>query len=199
MPADQVFQLINTLKNNPDADRRADAAAELGTLDGQKYPEIVGALIEALMKDSSTQVRRAAATALGELRPKTLDAANALKQAAENDESLWVRTRARTVRWGYGTPEPPPSPRPPAGGRVIPVPPPGPDGRLAPVPLPAPPIPPGSRPLPKPPVEDEGRTAPPAKPLPPPAAPAPKPLPPQPPLTPIPTEEGPIFIAPPKP
>jgi hypothetical protein len=155
--ADQVMQLIHKLRNDRDADRRAEAAEELRHVDAQKYPEIVPMLIEALEKDSSSGVRREAAQSLGRIRPTSHEAAKALESAAENDDSALVRLRARAARIGYRAEETPPSSMPaPKAGRSVVVPPPDPDGRLRPVPLPAPLPKAASRPLPMPAVLPSG-------------------------------------------
>ncbi len=166
-PAERVGQLLVALKMDPDAGKRADAANELRGYDGAMYPEVIPALIEALQKDASASVRREAAQSLGRIKPHTLEAAQALDQAVENDSSTTVRLQARMSRTGYRVTEPKPSmpgplpsPSPsPSEGSIIKLP--G-MGREKPQPVqvlpPSKLLTPVSRPLPKP----EGE----AKPLP---------------------------------
>lgn len=101
----RVSELVGTLLNHPDASKRADAAAELAEADAATHPEVVHALIEALRKDSSSTVRRAAASSLGKLQPPTLEAAEALEQAIKHDDSWTVRVQARMARLGYRVPK----------------------------------------------------------------------------------------------
>jgi hypothetical protein len=173
---EQVKDLLHQLKDSRDADERQDAAESLHDFDGQTFPEIVPALIEALRKDSSTGVRRAAARSLGRIRPTSLEAAEALEYATKHDSSAFVRLQARTARLGYRAPESAPPPAPGESGFII-VPPPGPDGRLTPVPVPTTVRPANLRPLPQP------------KPVPPAVTPQPANSPPD-------QTEGPILVAP---
>src|SRR5438132_3881761 len=100
-PADQVGDMIRILRTDTDEHRRTTAAEELGKLDAKTYPAIQPALIEALMKDPSSNVRHESAQALGKVRPLSSQAAYALEQAVNNDMSTRVRMTARTSLWQY--------------------------------------------------------------------------------------------------
>lgn len=110
-PAERVMNLLATLRNNPDADQRQEAAGELSEFDGAAYPEIVPALINALQRDSDSGVRRAAASSLGSIKPTSVEVQQALEQASKQDESTWVRMKARMARLGYSVKSPAPPPQ----------------------------------------------------------------------------------------
>ncbi|MCS7167591.1 MAG: HEAT repeat domain-containing protein [Gemmatales bacterium] len=101
----RVSELVGILLNHPDADKRADAASELADADAAAHPEVLHALIEALHKDSSNSVRRAAASSLGKLQPPSLEAYEALGWAVKHDDSWTVRAQARMARLGYRVPK----------------------------------------------------------------------------------------------
>ncbi len=161
-PAERVYGLLENLKNAPDSDQRQEAAEQLREFNAQEFPEIIPALIYTLQKDSSSSVRREAAQSLGRIRPTSMEVAQALEIASEKDSSVRVRLQARASKSDYKATEPMPN----QGGSVIPVPPPGPDGRLKPVPLPPPTMIPETQPLPKPPPADPGARLGPATPRP---------------------------------
>jgi len=117
----QVAELVNVLLNHPDAGKRAEAAEELADADAATHPEVVHALIEALRKDGSSTVRRAAASSLGKLQPRSREAAEALDHAIKHDDSWTVRMQARMARLGYRVPEPtsPAPPRPSEPSRNV--------------------------------------------------------------------------------
>jgi hypothetical protein len=101
-----VIESLAALKNNPDADKRAEAAEDLREIDPTAFPEIVPALIEAMQKDSSSAVRREAAQTLGKLRPTSVEVLQALEVAEEKDNSAMVRWQARRAQWGYQVEKP---------------------------------------------------------------------------------------------
>jgi hypothetical protein len=95
--AERVPQLLAVLKSDPDGGKREQAAEELRQFDGNAFPEIAPALIEALLQDTRTEVRAEAAESLARLRPVSQAAGQALDQAANHDGSMRVRLLAR--RW----------------------------------------------------------------------------------------------------
>ncbi|MCS7014539.1 MAG: HEAT repeat domain-containing protein [Gemmatales bacterium] len=101
----RVSELVGILLNHPEADKRADAASELADADAAAHPEVLHALIEALHKDSSSSVRRAAASSLGKLQPPSVEAYEALDRAIKHDDSWTVRAQARMARLGYRVPK----------------------------------------------------------------------------------------------
>jgi hypothetical protein len=155
-PQERVLKLVRALQSDPDAGARADAAEDLREFDAATFPEIVPVLIDALQKDSSGAVRRAAAQSLGKVKPATTAAAQALEQAAKQDSSLLVRMQARSARLGYHVPEA----KPAANGPLIRVPPAGPDGRLSPVPVPSASAPPAAPSLGRPLVSPRAKDGP---------------------------------------
>jgi hypothetical protein len=194
----KVVELLNFLRNSQDGGRRAEAASDLADVDGQMFPEVAPALIEALLKDSHSGVRRQAAESLGQLEPRTAEAAQALDMCLKNETNILVRLAARTARLGYRVQEMKP-PAPPqqtqqGQGNVIPVPPPDANGRLKPVPVPE------SKPLPLPRDTRGPSIAPPALPLPvvqPATTPPSVPIPPMPITKPMPQPtDGPILLPP---
>ncbi len=100
-PRMRVLELIVTLKSDGDADKRTRAAEELRNYDGNSYPEIIPALVEALQGDNSPNVRAEAAQTLGKIRPVTQAAGEALEQATANDSSYRVRLQARSALLNY--------------------------------------------------------------------------------------------------
>jgi hypothetical protein len=95
-PKSRVPELIATLRSDGDADKRARAAEELRNYDAAAHPEIVPALIEALLADKKPNVRAEAAQSLGKVRPVTQPAGEALEQAMASDSSYRVRLQARS-------------------------------------------------------------------------------------------------------
>src|SRR6185436_3359783 len=68
-PAQQVEQLLHTLKSERKDDRRVKAVEALGKLASAEYPEIVSALVDALVRDDSTSVRKTAIKTLADIEP----------------------------------------------------------------------------------------------------------------------------------
>jgi hypothetical protein len=170
-PAEHVPALINTLKNDSDERKRANAAEELHEYDLRTYPDIMPALIEALRNDRSTSVRVEAVNSIRKSRPITQPASYAMHQAAKNDPSFQVRLKARDAIFVWNvlgltsvqmpekpattqTEEPPLAVSPmqaQRGNNMIPPQPPTPTIDKETGPLPAPPLMPGpstSRPRP---------------------------------------------------
>jgi|SRR5579883_2402609 len=153
-PAERVPELIKTLKTDGDERKRGSAAEELRQYDPAQFPDMVPALIDALLNDNKPAVRADAAQTLGKLRPVSAAVGAALEQAMAKDGSMRVRLQARSAllqyRWaGYapkGKDEPPAqSKEPPLAADPPPAAPPA-QTRLAPVPAPA--VPSGPKPLP---------------------------------------------------
>jgi hypothetical protein len=103
--ANQVAEWVQTVLNHPDAGKRAQAAEALADVDAAQYPEAIMALVEALQKDGSASVRRAAASSLGKLQPPSVEAAEALDRAIKHDDNWSVRVAARWARLGYRVPK----------------------------------------------------------------------------------------------
>lgn len=99
-PKSRVPELIATLRSDGDADKRMHAAEELRNYDAASHPEIVPALIEALLSDKKPNVRAEAAQSLGKVRPVTQPAGEALEQAMAGDSSYRVRLQARSSLLG---------------------------------------------------------------------------------------------------
>src|SRR5262245_51637369 len=76
-PRERAAKLMKKLANDRNASVRADAARELGDMHAWDAVEALAAAL----KDSSPEVRIAAAAALVDLKDKARDAAPALKQA----------------------------------------------------------------------------------------------------------------------
>jgi hypothetical protein len=126
-PAVQVMDLLKTLKNAPEAGKRADAAEELREFDAAAFPEIVPVLINALQSDSSSSVRKQAAESLGKIKPTSVEALQALEQAEKQDDAMLVRWKARTAQLGYRAPQKPQgAPAPAAAPQTVSTPPPPP-------------------------------------------------------------------------
>lgn len=103
--ASQVAEWVHIVLNHPEASKRAQAAEALADVHAAEHPEAVTALVEALRKDGSPSVRKAAATSLGKLQPRSLEAAEALNQAIKHDDNWSVRLAARWARLGYRVPK----------------------------------------------------------------------------------------------
>lgn len=100
-PKARVPELLMILKSDGDADKRARAAEELRNYDASANPEIVIALIDAMLNDKKPNVRAEAASSLGKIRPVTQQAGEALEQAHSNDSSMRVRLQARSSLLSY--------------------------------------------------------------------------------------------------
>ena len=157
-PADRVPELIKIIETDGDEDKRMAAAAELRDYDPAQFPDVVPALIDALLNDKKPGVRAEAAQSLGKLRPVSDAVGEALEQSLAKDSSMRVRLQTRSAlvqyRWsGWKEPtpkkddiptarpkDPPPtqSKEPPMAPNIPPAPP-----RLNFQPEPAAPAPPG--------------------------------------------------------
>jgi hypothetical protein len=106
---ERIEQLIQVLVTERKDDRRAKAAQELGKLASPEYPEIISALIDTLVRDESSSVRKAAAKSLGDIEPESHEVKDALDQAVKQDKSWVVRQAARMALWRYKPKDEPPS------------------------------------------------------------------------------------------
>ena len=100
-PTERVPTLIYALKAEQDEHKRAAAAEELRNYDTGAYPEIVNALVDAAMTDTSAAVRSEAVHSLGKIRPISQRAGWALEQATANDASVRVQVQARSALLTY--------------------------------------------------------------------------------------------------
>jgi hypothetical protein len=156
-PAEYVPELIRTLKNDGDERKRCAAAEELRQYDPLQFPDMVPALIDALLVDKKPSVRAEAAQSLGKLRPVTTPVGAALEQALAKDTSMRVRLQARSsllqYRWAGYAPKgkdeaPSQSKEPPLAADLQPPPAQTGPPRLAPVPATTASLPSSPRPLP---------------------------------------------------
>lgn len=159
---DRVPTLLYTLKSDPTERKRADAADELGNFDGGMNPEIIPALIEAVLKDPQPSVRIQAVQSLGKIRPVSQQAGRAIEQAASSDPTLRVQLQARNALIQYrmgGYQSQPGQPAPTVPTRTIrtdeppladPPRPPAPMPTVTPTAVPRPAAPAGSVPAPPP-------------------------------------------------
>jgi hypothetical protein len=100
-PAERVPELITIIKTDGDEHKRSSAAEELRQYDPKQFPNIVPALIDALMTDAKPSVRAEAAQTLSKLRPVTKEAGWAIEQAVAKDSSMRVRLQARSALLHY--------------------------------------------------------------------------------------------------
>jgi len=107
--SEQIEQLLQVLRNDRKDDHRAKAAEELGKLASPDHPEIVAALIDALVRDDSSSARKAVVRALGDIEPPTHEVKDVLEQAVKQDRSWLVRQSARLAVWRYKPKDEPPS------------------------------------------------------------------------------------------
>ncbi len=100
-PTERVPQLLKELKESGDENKRGAAVDELRQFDLQAFPQIVPAIIDALINDKKPYVRAEAAQTLGKLRPMMPEIATALETARDKDESMRVRLQARSALMSY--------------------------------------------------------------------------------------------------
>jgi hypothetical protein len=100
-PTNRVDQLLHTLQEDRKEEQRAKAAEDLLDFSSQEFPEIVPALINALVRDNSASVRKAVVKTLADVKPPTHEIKDALEQAAKQDKSWSVRQSARWASWRY--------------------------------------------------------------------------------------------------
>ncbi|MGL4549544.1 MAG: HEAT repeat domain-containing protein, partial [Gemmataceae bacterium] len=100
-PKTRVPELIGVLQAEKDEGRRSSAAVELRNFDAGQFPEVVPALVTALLTDTRQGVRIDAAQSLGKIRPVSQAAGEALEHALDKDPSMRVRLQARSVLLGY--------------------------------------------------------------------------------------------------
>lgn len=110
-PADRVPALIQTIQTDGDEDKRMAAAEELREYDATQFPDIVPALVDALLNDKKAGVRAEAAQSLGKIRPVSDPVGMALEQSLAKDSSMRVRLQVRSVllqyRWSGWKDQPP--------------------------------------------------------------------------------------------
>jgi uncharacterized membrane protein len=165
-PAVRVPELIQTVRTDGDENKRVNAIEELRQYDPASFPEIMPALIDALLNDRKAAVRAEAASTIAKLRPVSQAAGDALEQALDKDSSVRVRLQVRSAllqyHWaGYRqgkkedpppqvtTKEPPLADPKPVNPPAQPTPtPPRPLPPIQPVPTPPPPIQPAPTPPP---------------------------------------------------
>ena len=97
----QVSELIQTLKADQDAAKRAAAAEELRQHDTKAYPEIIPVLIEAAQRDAKPEVRLSAVQSLGRIRPVSAEVGRVIEQVVGSDTSMRVRLTARSTLAQY--------------------------------------------------------------------------------------------------
>jgi hypothetical protein len=100
-PEERVPQLLTILRTDTDERKREAAAKELRDFDAAAFPDMVPALVGALLADSKVGVRVEAAETLGKVRPISQAAGHALEQAMANDASVRVRLQARRTLLSY--------------------------------------------------------------------------------------------------
>jgi hypothetical protein len=100
-PAQRVPELIVSLKTDQEERKRASAAAELGAFDAATFPEIVPVLTDALQSDPKPAVRMDAASSLGNLRPVSQMAGQALEKAVHGDDNWRVRWHVKGILMKY--------------------------------------------------------------------------------------------------
>lgn len=110
VPLSRAKQLVETLRTDPDEDKRKAAATELKGLDPRNNPEVIPGLIASLQKDPSPAVRIKAVEALGELKPIAEPAGLAMEAVKTTDPDPKVRKAVGDALWqyhlnGYKTPE----------------------------------------------------------------------------------------------
>jgi len=108
-PSERIEQLLQILKTDRKEDQRSKAAEELGKLASAEYPEVVSGLIDALVRDDSSSVRKVVIHSLAEIEPATHEVKDALDQAVKQDKSWMVRQAARLAVWRYKPKDEPPS------------------------------------------------------------------------------------------
>jgi hypothetical protein len=108
-PSERIEQLLLTLKNDRKEEQRSKAAEELGKLASAEYPEIVSGLIDALVRDESSTVRKTVIHSLADIEPATHEVKDALDQAVKQDKTWSVRQAARIAVWRYKPKDEPPT------------------------------------------------------------------------------------------
>lgn len=100
-PKQRIPELMVILKNDRDADKRADAAIELRSFDLAAHPEVLPPLLDALYNDKKPAVRSEALSTLSGYRPVSQIVGEALEYAVANDSSMRVRLQARSSLLQY--------------------------------------------------------------------------------------------------
>lgn len=107
-PVERIEKLLEILKSERKEDQRVKAVEELAKLATSEYPEVVSALIDALVRDSSTSVRKSIIRALAGVEPETYEIKDALEQAVKQDKAWTVRQSARLALFRYKPKDEPP-------------------------------------------------------------------------------------------
>ncbi len=127
----RVKQLAETLRTETEEKKRRAAVAELKDADPRTQGEVIPALVAALQRDQSPQVRADAAEVIGQFKMVFPLAGIALETAAEDDSSPAVRDAAHQALWEYylagyrsvgGEAFPGSTPEPPFAKPVVPRP-----------------------------------------------------------------------------
>ena len=108
-PVERMEKLLETLKSDRKEDQRVKAIEELGKLASAEFPEVVPALIDALIRDASTAVRKSAIRTLAGIEPETYEIKDALEQAVKQDKAWTVRQTARFALFRYKPKDEPPT------------------------------------------------------------------------------------------
>ncbi len=91
---EQAQDPISVLRHDTDEHHRLSAVQNLSHADLKQNPQAAFALIDVLLKDTSPNVRTAAADVLGKLHPMAVHIGMALEQASSSDSSSAVRNAA---------------------------------------------------------------------------------------------------------
>ena len=97
----RVRLLIDIVRADPDAKKRAAAVTELVEADPRIQVDVIPALVTALRQDPSEAVRRSAAEVIGRFNVVFPVAGLALEDALATDSSRAVRNAAKDALWEY--------------------------------------------------------------------------------------------------
>lgn len=100
-PVERIESLLEILRNDRKEERRVEAAEELGKLASNEFPEIVAGLIDALVRDESSSVRKTVIRSIASIKPETHEIKDALEQAVKSDKAWSVRQVARLSVFRY--------------------------------------------------------------------------------------------------
>lgn len=106
---ERVEKLLQSIKNERKDSDRAKAVEELASLASKDFPEIVSGIIDVLIRDDSSTVRKAAIHALADIKPATHEVKEAFEQASKHDKAWTVRQAARLAAWRYQPQDDPPT------------------------------------------------------------------------------------------
>lgn len=99
--AERIESLLEILRNDRKEEHRIQAAEELGKLASNEFPEIVAGLIDALVRDESSSVRKTVIRSLASIKPESHEIKDALEQAVKSDKAWSVRQVARLSVFRY--------------------------------------------------------------------------------------------------